>query len=197
MTTTQTTRHANRAALVAHIADLAAQGYQFDASNVSDNNNCTYQPLVTAYKGAETIYLRYNAMAEGTHYARRIDAFSASEMLIKAGKAEMVRAVTDCDGLAYQQHNIPPKNADQKNEITAPKIKGSGRNSREMLLMLIETHCYRHVQRQHWQIAQEFAEIALREYDAAASPHDRENWPLARKIFGVFCVTMDKVEQGE
>lgn len=32
---------------------------------------------------------------------------------------------------------------------------------------------------------------------AAASPHDWENWPLARKIFDWYRATMDKVEQGQ
>ena len=87
MTQTQTTHHATRAAFVAQIANLAAQGYQFDASNVSDNNNCTFQPYVIAYKGADTIYVRFNAMADGTHHLRRADAFTAAAAIITAAQS--------------------------------------------------------------------------------------------------------------
>ena len=81
-----TTSHATRAEFIAHIADLAAQGYQFDASNVSDNNNTTFQPFVIAYRGEDTVYLRYNAMTEGTHETRRTRAFAAAAELIAAAQ---------------------------------------------------------------------------------------------------------------
>ena len=82
MTQTQTIHHATRAAFVTQLANLAAQGYQFDASNVSDDNNCTFQPFVIAYKGAATIYVRFNAMADGTHHLRRTDAFTDAGAII-------------------------------------------------------------------------------------------------------------------
>ena len=87
MTTTQTTYHATRAEFVARIADLAAQGYQFYASNVSDNNNTTFEPCIIAYTGADIIYLRIAAMTQGTHFARRVQAFVAAEALISEGTA--------------------------------------------------------------------------------------------------------------
>ena len=96
-----TTRHATRAEFVAHIARLAAQGFQFDASIVSDNNSATFQPLVIAYRGQATVYLRFNAMAEDIHYWRRPQAFAAAEKLIAAGEAELARADADYEALAY------------------------------------------------------------------------------------------------
>lgn len=78
-----TTRHATRTEFVAHIAALAAQGFIFYASIVSDNNNTTYQPRVIAYNRTTTLFLRYNALTAGTHYTRRTDAFAAAEELIQ------------------------------------------------------------------------------------------------------------------
>lgn len=78
-------------AQVQDLANAAAQaGAQMDATN--RENGALYQPEIIVWTDRTTHRLRLTAMAEGTRFARRTEAFNAAEAIIAAAN----RAATAC-----------------------------------------------------------------------------------------------------
>ena len=84
--TTATAYHANESEFVAALIEAHKNGLRFDASVTTDGT--THQPAVIAWtpKSATQTLHRFNAMAEGTHHARRTAANDEAYAMIDAAK---------------------------------------------------------------------------------------------------------------
>ena len=85
--TTETAYHANEAEFVAALIEARKIGLRFDATITTDG--ATHQPAVIAWtpESAAQTLPRFNAMAEGTHHARRAAANDKAYAMIDAAKA--------------------------------------------------------------------------------------------------------------